>query len=110
MPLSVSSNVVTLLLIGHYRDVWTTTNLYLGSLALMGLPFDLSRLWRSRSWVFGPLLCCLSLYLGEGCIYATLLHKTSLSSTWQSGARCERRSLSSSALSAHSLPRLWRYS
>uniref|UniRef100_G3SUW3 Growth hormone secretagogue receptor type 1 n=1 Tax=Loxodonta africana TaxID=9785 RepID=G3SUW3_LOXAF len=81
----VSGNVVTVLLIRRYRDMRTTTNLYLGSMAvsdlliLLGLPFDLYRLWRSRPWVFGPLLCRLSLYVGEGCTYATLLHMTALS-------------------------------
>ncbi|KAM5310780.1 motilin receptor isoform 2-T2 [Glossophaga mutica] len=81
----VSGNVVTVLLIGCYREMRTTTNLYLGSMAvsdlliLLGLPFDLYRLWRSRPWVFGPMLCRLSLYLGEGCTYATLLHMTALS-------------------------------
>ncbi|XP_008568155.1 PREDICTED: motilin receptor [Galeopterus variegatus] len=81
----VSGNVVTVLLIGRFRDMRTTTNLYLGSMAvsdlliLLGLPLDLYRLWRSRPWVFGPLLCRLSLYVGEGCTYATLLHMTALS-------------------------------
>ncbi|KAM8784536.1 motilin receptor [Rhynchonycteris naso] len=81
----VSGNVVTVLLIGRYRDMRTTTNLYLGSMAvsdlliLLGLPFDLYRLWRSRPWVFGPLLCRLWLYVGESCTYATLLHMTALS-------------------------------
>ncbi|NP_001093437.1 motilin receptor [Oryctolagus cuniculus] len=81
----VSGNVVTVLLIGRYRDMRTTTNLYLGSMAvsdlliLLGLPFDLYRLWRSRPWVFGQLLCRLSLYVGEGCTYASLLHMTALS-------------------------------
>uniref|UniRef100_A0A8C0DIY1 Motilin receptor n=1 Tax=Balaenoptera musculus TaxID=9771 RepID=A0A8C0DIY1_BALMU len=89
----VSGNVMTVLLIGRYRDMRTTTNLYLGSMAvsdllsmavsdlliLLGLPFDLYRLWRSRPWVFGTLLCRLPLYVGEGCTYATLLHMTALS-------------------------------
>ncbi|XP_077014324.1 motilin receptor [Tamandua tetradactyla] len=81
----VSGNVVTLLLVCRHRDLRTTTNLYLGSMAvsdlliLLGLPFDLYRLWRSRPWVFGSLLCRLSLYLGEGGTYATLLHVTALS-------------------------------
>ncbi|XP_068919700.1 motilin receptor [Petaurus breviceps papuanus] len=81
----VSGNVVTVLLIRRYRDMRTTTNLYLGSMAvsdlliLLGLPFDLYRLWRSRPWVFGQLLCRLSLYLSEGCTYASLLHITALS-------------------------------
>ncbi|KAG8524759.1 Motilin receptor, partial [Galemys pyrenaicus] len=83
--IGISGNVVTVLLIWRYQDMRTTTNLYLGSMAmsdlliLLGLPFDLYRLWRSRPWVFGPLLCRLSLYLGEGCTYATLLHMTALS-------------------------------
>jgi hypothetical protein len=83
--IGVSGNMVTVLLIRRYRDMRTTTNLYLGSMAvsdlliLLGLPFDLYRLWRSRPWVFGSLLCRLSLYLGEGCTYATLLHMTALS-------------------------------
>ncbi|KAI5130830.1 Motilin Receptor [Manis pentadactyla] len=81
----VSGNVVTVLLIGRYRDMRTTTNLYLGSMAgsdlliLLGLPLDLYRLWRSRPWVFGQLLCRLSLYAGEGCTYATLLHDPDVS-------------------------------
>ncbi|XP_003801866.1 motilin receptor [Otolemur garnettii] len=81
----VSGNAVTVLLIARCRDLRTTTDLYLGSMAvsdlliLLGLPFDLYRLWRSRPWVFGPLLCRLSLYLGEGCTYASLLHVTALS-------------------------------
>nr|XP_036881759.1 LOW QUALITY PROTEIN: motilin receptor [Manis javanica] len=80
----VSGNVVTVLLIGRYRDMRTTTNLYLGSTAvsdlliLLGLPLDLYRLWRSQPWVLGQLLCRLSLYAGEGCTYATLLHVPAL--------------------------------
>ncbi|KAM9032727.1 motilin receptor [Sarcophilus harrisii] len=81
----VGGNVVTVLLIRRSRDMRTTTNLYLGSMAvsdlliLLGLPLDLYRLWRSRPWVFGQLLCRLSLYLGEGCTYASLLHVAALS-------------------------------
>ncbi|EHB06096.1 Motilin receptor, partial [Heterocephalus glaber] len=81
----VTGNMVTVLLIGRYQDMRTTTNLYLASMAvsdlfiLLGLPFDLYRLWRSRPWVFGSLLCRLSLYLGEGCTSATLVHMTALS-------------------------------
>ncbi|CAD7680775.1 unnamed protein product [Nyctereutes procyonoides] len=81
----VSGNLVTVLLVGRYRDMRSASSLYLGSMAvsdlliLLGLPLDLYRLWRSRPWVFGQLLCRLSLYLGEGCTYATLLHVTALS-------------------------------
>ncbi|KFQ35381.1 Growth hormone secretagogue receptor type 1, partial [Mesitornis unicolor] len=47
-------------------------------LILVGLPFDLYRLWRSRPWIFGQLLCRLSHYLSEGCTYCTILHITAL--------------------------------
>ncbi|XP_054067528.1 motilin receptor isoform X2 [Rissa tridactyla] len=80
----VVGNVLTVLVIHGYRDMKTTTNLYLGSMAisdlliLLGLPFDLYRLWRSRPWIFGQLLCRLSHYLSEGCTYCTILHITAL--------------------------------
>ncbi|XP_077029816.1 motilin receptor isoform X1 [Agelaius phoeniceus] len=80
----VAGNVLTVLVIRSYRDMKTTTNLYLSSMAvsdlliLMGLPFDLYRLWRSRPWIFGQLLCRLSHYLSEGCTYCTILHITAL--------------------------------
>ncbi|CAN8196038.1 unnamed protein product [Coccothraustes coccothraustes] len=82
--LGVAGNVLTVLVIRSCRDMKTTTNLYLGSMAvsdlliLMGLPFDLYRLWRSRPWIFGQLLCRLSHYLSEGCTYCTILHITAL--------------------------------
>lgn len=80
----VAGNVLTVLVIRGYRDMKNTTNLYLGSMAvsdlliLLGLPFDLYRLWRSRPWIFGQLLCRLSHYLSEGCTYCTILHITAL--------------------------------
>ncbi|XP_059680052.1 motilin receptor [Gavia stellata] len=80
----VAGNVLTVLVIRGYHDMKTTTNLYLGSMAvsdlliLLGLPFDLYRLWRSRPWIFGQLLCRLSHYLSEGCTYSTILHITAL--------------------------------
>ncbi|XP_014821223.1 PREDICTED: motilin receptor [Calidris pugnax] len=80
----VVGNVLTVLVIHGYHDMKTTTNLYLGSMAvsdlliLLGLPFDLYRLWRSRPWIFGQLLCRLSHYLSEGCTYCTILHITAL--------------------------------
>lgn len=81
----VSGNAVTVLLVWRARALRSATNSYLCSMAvsdlliLLGLPWDLYRLWRSRPWVFGSLLCRLSLYLGEGGTYATLLHMTALS-------------------------------
>ncbi|NWH59035.1 MTLR protein, partial [Geococcyx californianus] len=80
----VVGNILTVLVIRGYRDMKTTTNLYLGSMAisdlliLLGLPFDLYRLWRSRPWIFGQLLCRLSHFLSEGCTYCTILHITAL--------------------------------
>uniref|UniRef100_A0A8D0EP54 Motilin receptor n=1 Tax=Strix occidentalis caurina TaxID=311401 RepID=A0A8D0EP54_STROC len=80
----VVGNILTVLVIRGCRDMKTTTNLYLGSMAvsdlliLLGLPFDLYRLWRSRPWIFGQLLCRLSHYLSEGCTYCTILHITAL--------------------------------
>uniref|UniRef100_A0A8B9QJR6 Motilin receptor n=1 Tax=Apteryx owenii TaxID=8824 RepID=A0A8B9QJR6_APTOW len=80
----VAGNVLTVLVTHGYRDMKTTTNLYLGSMAvsdlliLLGLPLDLYRLWRSRPWIFGQLLCRLSHYLSEGCTYCTILHITAL--------------------------------
>ncbi|XP_035409233.1 motilin receptor [Cygnus olor] len=80
----VVGNVLTVLVVCGQRDMKTTTNLYLGSMAvsdlliLLGLPLDLYRLWRSRPWIFGQLLCRLSHYLSEGCTYCTILHITAL--------------------------------
>ncbi|XP_067419206.1 motilin receptor [Emydura macquarii macquarii] len=80
----VAGNLLTVLILRRCRELKTTTNLYLGSMAvsdlliLLGLPFDLYRLWRSRPWIFGQLLCRLSHYLGEACTYCTILHITAL--------------------------------
>uniref|UniRef100_A0A8C3TCF1 G-protein coupled receptors family 1 profile domain-containing protein n=1 Tax=Chelydra serpentina TaxID=8475 RepID=A0A8C3TCF1_CHESE len=80
----VAGNVLTVLVLRRCRELKTTTNLYLGSMALsdllilLGLPFDLYRLWRSRPWIFGQLLCRLSYYLSEACTYCTILHITAL--------------------------------
>lgn len=82
--LGVVGNVLTVLVVCGQRAMKTTTNLYLSSMAvsdlliLLGLPLDLYRLWRSRPWIFGQLLCRLSHYLSEGCTYCTILHITAL--------------------------------
>ncbi|NWR89819.1 MTLR protein, partial [Furnarius figulus] len=83
LALGLAGNLLTVLLVRARRGA-STTNLYLGSMAvsdlliLLGLPFDLYRLWRSRPWIFGQLLCRFSHYLSEGCTYCTLLHITAL--------------------------------
>ncbi|XP_021232010.1 motilin receptor [Numida meleagris] len=80
----VVGNVLTVLITCGHRDARNTTDLYLGSMALsdllilLGLPLDLYRLWRSRPWIFGQLLCRFSHYLSEGCTYCTILHITAL--------------------------------
>ncbi|XP_025039558.2 motilin receptor [Pelodiscus sinensis] len=82
--LGVAGNALTVLVLRRCRELRSTTNLYLGSMALsdllilLGLPFDLYRLWRSRPWIFGQLLCRLSHYLAEACTYCTILHITAL--------------------------------
>uniref|UniRef100_A0A8C8SK75 Growth hormone secretagogue receptor type 1 n=1 Tax=Pelusios castaneus TaxID=367368 RepID=A0A8C8SK75_9SAUR len=80
----VAGNLLTVLILWRCRELKTTTNLYLGSMAvsdliiLLGLPLDLYRLWRSRPWIFGQLLCRLSQYTSEACTYCTILHITAL--------------------------------
>ncbi|KPP72810.1 motilin receptor-like, partial [Scleropages formosus] len=81
----VTGNAMTILIIQHFKDMKTTTNLYLSSMAVsdlvifLSLPFDLYRLWKYTPWVFGELVCRLSHYINEGCTYATILHITALS-------------------------------
>ncbi|XP_069748543.1 motilin receptor [Narcine bancroftii] len=81
----VTGNALTVLIILRYKDMKTTTNLYLSSMAvsdlliLFCLPFDLYRLWRYKPWVFGDFLCRFYQYINEGCTYATILHITALS-------------------------------
>ncbi|XP_063060330.1 growth hormone secretagogue receptor type 1 [Engraulis encrasicolus] len=81
----VAGNTMTILIIQRFKDMKTTTNLYLSSMAVsdlllfFSLPFDLYRLWKYVPWVFGGLVCRLYHYVHEGCTYATILHITALS-------------------------------
>ncbi|KAJ8348548.1 hypothetical protein SKAU_G00271370 [Synaphobranchus kaupii] len=81
----VAGNTMTILIIQRFKDMKTTTNLYLSSMAVsdlvifLSLPFHLYRLWRYVPWIFGGLLCRLLHYINEGCTYATILHITALS-------------------------------
>ncbi|XP_078088230.1 motilin receptor [Mustelus asterias] len=78
-------NILTILIIRRYKDMKTTTNLYLSSMAVsdllifLCLPFDLYRLWKYKPWLFGDFLCRFYQYINEGCTYATILHITALS-------------------------------
>ncbi|XP_019379354.1 PREDICTED: motilin receptor [Gavialis gangeticus] len=79
-----AGNALTVLVVRAERGGRSTTSLYVGSMAvsdlmlLLGLPLDLYRLWRSRPWIFGALLCRLSHFVAEGCTYCTALHIAAL--------------------------------
>ncbi|KAK5886751.1 hypothetical protein CesoFtcFv8_017755 [Champsocephalus esox] len=81
----VTGNVMTMLVVSMYRDMRTTTNLYLCSMALSDLliflcmPLDLYRMWRYRPWRFGAALCKLFQFVSESCTYSTILSITALS-------------------------------
>ncbi|XP_077418006.1 growth hormone secretagogue receptor a [Vanacampus margaritifer] len=81
----VSGNVMTILVVGKYRDMRTTTNLYLCSMAVSDLliflcmPLDLYRMWRYRPWRFGDALCKLFQFVSESSTYSTILSITALS-------------------------------
>uniref|UniRef100_A0A671XG86 Growth hormone secretagogue receptor type 1 n=1 Tax=Sparus aurata TaxID=8175 RepID=A0A671XG86_SPAAU len=81
----VAGNVMTILVVSKYRDMRTTTNLYLCSMAVSDLliflcmPLDLYRMWRYRPWRFGDALCKLFQFVSESCTYSTILSITALS-------------------------------
>lgn len=81
----VTGNTMTILIIQRFKDMKTTTNLYLSSMAVsdliifLCLPFDLYRLWKYVPWLFGEVVCRLYHYIFEGCTSATILHITALS-------------------------------
>lgn len=81
----VMGNVMTILVVSRYRDMRTTTNLYLCSMAVSDLfifacmPLDLYRMWRYRPWRFGDALCKLFQFVSESCTYSTILCITALS-------------------------------
>nr|AJQ31587.1 GH secretagogue receptor 1b [Epinephelus coioides]AJQ31589.1 GH secretagogue receptor 1b [Epinephelus coioides] len=83
--IGVTGNVMTILVVSKYRDMRTTTNLYLCSMAVSDLfiflcmPLDLYRMWRYRPWRFGAALCKLFQFVSESCTYSTILSITALS-------------------------------
>lgn len=83
--IGVVGNVMTILVVSKYRDMRTTTNLYLCSMAVSDLliflcmPLDLYRMWRYRPWRFGDVLCKLFQFVSESCTYSTILSITALS-------------------------------
>ncbi|XP_073402206.1 motilin receptor [Dendrobates tinctorius] len=85
MVAGIFGNTITIIIIKRYKEMNTTTNFYLSSMAvsdliiLLCLPFDLYRLWRSIPWIFGGFLCKFLYLISEGCTYSTILHITALS-------------------------------
>ncbi|KAE8603931.1 hypothetical protein XENTR_v10014509 [Xenopus tropicalis] len=83
--IGISGNVMTMLVVSKYKDMRTTTNLYLSSMAFSDLliflcmPLDLYRLWQYRPWNFGSSLCKLFQFVSECCTYSTILNITALS-------------------------------
>ncbi|XP_053246531.1 growth hormone secretagogue receptor type 1 [Podarcis raffonei] len=81
----ILGNVMTMLVVSRFRDMRTTTNLYLSSMAFSDLliflcmPLDLFRLWQYRPWNLGDLLCKLFQFVSESCTYSTILNITALS-------------------------------
>uniref|UniRef100_A0A3B4UAD1 Growth hormone secretagogue receptor type 1 n=1 Tax=Seriola dumerili TaxID=41447 RepID=A0A3B4UAD1_SERDU len=81
----MTGNVMTILVVSKYRDMRTTTNLYLCSMAVSDLliflcmPLDLYRMWRYRPWRLGDVLCKLFQFVSESCTYSTILSITALS-------------------------------
>ncbi|XP_029105989.1 growth hormone secretagogue receptor type 1 [Scleropages formosus] len=81
----VTGNALTVVLVAKFKDMRTTTNLYLCSMAvsdllvLLWLPLDLYRVWRYRPWGFGQLLCKLFQFVSESCTYSSILSITALS-------------------------------
>ncbi|XP_037097232.1 growth hormone secretagogue receptor a [Syngnathus acus] len=81
----VTGNVLTILVVSKYRDMRTTTNLYLCSMAVSDLliflcmPLDLYRMWRYRPWRLGDALCKLFQFVSESSTYSTILSITALS-------------------------------
>lgn len=83
--IGVTGNLMTILVVTKYKDMRTTTNLYLSSMAFSDLliffcmPLDLYRIWRYRPWNFGNILCKLFQFVSECCTYSTILNITALS-------------------------------
>nr|6KO5_A Chain A, Chimera of Soluble cytochrome b562 and Growth hormone secretagogue receptor type 1 [synthetic construct] len=81
----IAGNLLTMLVVSRFRELRTTTNLYLSSMAFSDLliflcmPLDLVRLWQYRPWNFGDLLCKLFQFVSESCTYAKVLTITALS-------------------------------
>ncbi|XP_062997994.1 growth hormone secretagogue receptor type 1-like isoform X2 [Elgaria multicarinata webbii] len=83
--LGIAGNVTIILIFKQHKEMRTTVNMYLSSMALsdslifLGLPSDLYRIWKYKPYIFGNFLCKFIVYLSETCTYCTILHITTLS-------------------------------
>lgn len=83
--LGIAGNITVILIFKRYKEMRTTVNMYLSSMALsdslifLGLPSDLYRIWKYKPYIFGDFLCKFIVYLSETCTYCTILHITILS-------------------------------
>ncbi|XP_075692763.1 growth hormone secretagogue receptor type 1-like [Rhinoderma darwinii] len=83
--LGVTGNLITILIFKRYRDMRSTVNMYLSSMAVsdilifLGLPSDLYRIWKYKPYIFGNFVCKFLVYLSETCTYCTILHVTTVS-------------------------------
>ncbi|RXM28213.1 Growth hormone secretagogue receptor type 1 [Acipenser ruthenus] len=83
--IGTAGNLMTVLIVSKFKDMRTTTNLYLSSMAFSDLliflcmPLDLYRIWRYRPWNFGDVLCKVFQFTSESCTYSTILNITALS-------------------------------
>uniref|UniRef100_A0A8C5MEY2 Growth hormone secretagogue receptor type 1 n=1 Tax=Leptobrachium leishanense TaxID=445787 RepID=A0A8C5MEY2_9ANUR len=83
--LGVTGNVITVLVFKRYKDMRSTVNMYLSSMAVsdilifLGMPSDLYRIWKYKPYFFGDFTCKFLVYLSETCTYCTILHITAVS-------------------------------
>ncbi|KAM4696138.1 growth hormone secretagogue receptor type 1-like [Rhinophrynus dorsalis] len=83
--LGVTGNLLTILIFKRYKDMRSTVNMYLSSMAVsdilifLGLPSDLYRIWKYKPYIFGDFICKFLVYLSETCTYCTILHITTVS-------------------------------
>ncbi|XP_053329834.1 growth hormone secretagogue receptor type 1-like [Spea bombifrons] len=83
--LGVTGNFITILIFKRYKDMRSTVNMYLSSMAVsdilifLGMPSDLYRIWKYKPYIFGDFVCKFLVYLSEMCTYCTILHITTVS-------------------------------
>ncbi|KAM8953908.1 growth hormone secretagogue receptor type 1-like [Pelodytes ibericus] len=83
--LGITGNFITILVFKRYKDMRSTVNMYLSSMAFsdilifLGMPSDLYRIWKYKPYIFGDITCKFLVYVSETCTYCTILHITAVS-------------------------------